>query len=67
MGAPLLELFAAVHPQYQPAALVLDAGDQAQVKLVDLDDNGYSGIVIFDMAGVRVTLETGSCFTLSVG
>ena len=37
----------------------LDAGDQAQVKLVDLDDNGYSGIVIFDMAGVRVTLETG--------
>ena len=37
----------------------LDAGDQAQVKHVDLDDNGYSGIVIFDMAGVRVTLETG--------
>ena len=38
---------------------LLDAGDQAQVKVVDLDDNGYSGIVIFDMAGVRVTLETG--------
>ena len=37
----------------------LDAGDQAQVKIVDLDDNGYSGVVIFDMAGVRVTLETG--------
>ena len=37
----------------------LDAGDQAQVKHVDLDDNGYSGVVIFDMAGVRVTLETG--------
>ena len=37
----------------------LDAGDQAQVKHVDLDDNGYSGIVIFDMVGVRVTLETG--------
>ena len=37
----------------------LDAGDQAQVKVVDLDDNGYSGVVIFDMAGVRVTLETG--------
>ena len=37
----------------------LDAGDQAEVKHVDLDDNGYSGIVIFDMAGVRVTLETG--------
>ena len=26
---------------------------------LNLDDNGYSGIVIFDMAGVRVTLETG--------
>ena len=37
----------------------LDAGDQVQVKHVDLDDNGYSGIVIFEMAGVRVTLETG--------
>ena len=37
----------------------LDAGDQAQVKAVDLDDNGYSGVVIFDIAGVRVTLETG--------
>ena len=37
----------------------LDAGDQVQVKTVDLDDNGYSGVVIFDMAGVRVTLETG--------
>lgn len=38
---------------------LLDAGDRAQVKHVDLDDNGYSGIVIFDMVGVRVTLETG--------
>ena len=37
----------------------LDAGDQAQVKHVDLDDNGYSGVVIFNMAGVRVILETG--------
>ncbi|MBM3234665.1 Gfo/Idh/MocA family oxidoreductase [Candidatus Poribacteria bacterium] len=39
---------------------LLDAGDKVQVKTVDLDDNGYTGIVIFDMAGVRVTLETGS-------
>ena len=38
---------------------LLDAGDQVKVKVVDLDDNGYSGVVIFDMAGVRVTLETG--------
>jgi len=37
----------------------LDAGDNVKVKSVDLDDNGYTGIVIFDMAGVRVTLETG--------
>ena len=37
----------------------LDTGDQAQVKVVDLDDNGYSGVVIFEMVGVRVTLETG--------
>ena len=42
----------------------LDAGDQAQVKVVDLDDNGYSGVVIFDMAGVRVTLETGRFHTI---
>ena len=39
---------------------LLDAGDQVRVKAVDLDDNGYSGVVILDMAGVRVTLETGA-------
>jgi predicted dehydrogenase len=38
----------------------LDAGDQVQVKVVDLDNNGYTGVTILDMAGVRVTLETGS-------
>ena len=38
----------------------LNAGDQVQVKAVDLDDNGFNGVVIFDMAGVRVTLESGS-------
>ncbi len=37
----------------------LDAGDQVKVKVVDLDKNGYTGIVILDMAGVRVTLESG--------
>ena len=37
----------------------LDAGDRVQVKSVDFDDDGYSGVVIFDMGGVRVTLETG--------
>ena len=39
---------------------LLDAGDQVQVKTVDLDENGFNGVVIFDMAGARVTLETGS-------
>ena len=37
----------------------LDAGDKVSVKAVDLDANGYSGVVIFDMDGIRVTLETG--------
>lgn len=39
---------------------LLDAGDQVHVKMVDFDDNGYSGIVVFDMAGVRAILESGS-------
>ena len=38
----------------------LDAGDQVRVKAVDLDGDGCTGVVLFDMAGVRVTLETGS-------
>ncbi len=37
----------------------LEAADDVRVKAVDLDANGYTGIVIFDMAGIRVTLETG--------
>jgi predicted dehydrogenase len=37
----------------------LDAGDDARVRVVDLDDDGYSGVTIFDMAGTRVVLETG--------
>ncbi len=37
----------------------LDAGDDVTVKAVDLDENGYTGVVIFNMAGTRVTLETG--------
>ncbi len=37
----------------------LDAGDNVSVKAVDLDENGYTGVVILDMAGIRVTLETG--------
>ncbi len=37
----------------------LDAGDNVTVKAVDLNENGYTGVVIFDMNGTRVTLETG--------
>ena len=37
----------------------LDAGNKVTVKAVDLDANGYTGVVIFDMDGIRVTLETG--------
>ena len=38
---------------------LLDAEDDAVVKAVDLDD-GYSGIVIFDLAGVRTVIESGN-------
>lgn len=37
----------------------LDAGDDVKIKAVDLDDNGYTGVVIFDMKGTRAVLETG--------
>lgn len=37
----------------------LDAGDDVQVRSVDLDTDGYTGIVIFQMGGVRAVLETG--------
>ena len=37
----------------------LNAGDDVQVKAVDLDDDGYSGVVIFEMAGTRAILESG--------
>ena len=37
----------------------LDAGDNVRVRSVDLDEDGYTGIVVFDMAGTRAVLETG--------
>lgn len=37
----------------------LDVGDNAQVRVVDLDADGYTGVVIFDMAGTRAVLESG--------
>ena len=38
----------------------LDAGDNVRVKTVDLNPDGYTGITVLDMNGVRATLETGS-------
>jgi predicted dehydrogenase len=38
---------------------LLDARDNVTVRAVDLDDDGYAGVVVFDMAGTRVVLETG--------
>lgn len=37
----------------------LGAGDHVRVRTVDLDDDGYTGVVILDMNGVRATLESG--------
>lgn len=36
-----------------------DCGDQARVTAVDLDADGYTGIVALDLGGVRGLLETG--------
>lgn len=38
---------------------LLDAGDDAKVMMVDLNDDGYTGIVVLKVAGMRVVLETG--------
>jgi predicted dehydrogenase len=38
---------------------LLDAEDNATVRVVDLDDDGYTGVVILDIAGVRAILESG--------
>ena len=38
---------------------LLDAGDAVSVRAVDLDQDGYTGIVVFDMGGTRATLESG--------
>jgi len=38
---------------------LLDAGDDVSVRSVDLDDDGYTGIVILDVAGTRAVIESG--------
>jgi predicted dehydrogenase len=37
----------------------LDAGDDVKVRVVDLDDDGYTGIAVLDVHGTRAVLETG--------
>jgi predicted dehydrogenase len=37
----------------------LEASDRAAVRVVELDEDGYTGITIFDMAGIRAALESG--------
>lgn len=39
---------------------LMDAGDDAKVKAVDLNEDGTTGIVILEIAGVRASLESGS-------
>lgn len=38
----------------------LHAGENVRLRAVDLGDDGYSGVVSFDMKGVHAILETGS-------
>ena len=38
---------------------LLDAGDAVSLRAVDLDGDGYTGLVVFDMNGVRASLESG--------
>lgn len=39
---------------------LLDVGDDAHVRTVDLDADGVTGVVVLDLAGVRGTVESGS-------
>jgi predicted dehydrogenase len=38
---------------------ILDAGENVRVKHADLDADGYTGLVVLEVDGVRATLETG--------
>jgi predicted dehydrogenase len=37
----------------------LGAGDDVKVRVVDLDDDGYTGVTVLDVNGTRAVLETG--------
>jgi predicted dehydrogenase len=39
---------------------LLNAGDNARVRAVDLDPDGMTGVVVLDVAGVRSIIESGS-------
>lgn len=39
---------------------LLDAGDEVRVKSVDLDEDGYTGVTVLDVGGVRAVLESGA-------
>ena len=39
---------------------IMVGGDDVSVRVVDLNDDGYTGVVILDIAGTRAVLETGS-------
>jgi predicted dehydrogenase len=38
----------------------LDTGDNVSIRAVDLDDDGFTGLVILDMAGTRAVVESGN-------
>ena len=38
----------------------LDAGDDVTLRAVDLDADGYTGVVVFGMKGVRAVVESGA-------
>jgi predicted dehydrogenase len=38
---------------------LLGAGDDVRVRAVDLDADGFTGVVVLDLAGVRATIESG--------
>jgi predicted dehydrogenase len=38
----------------------LDARDNVKVRTVDLDNDGYTGVVVLDVAGTRAVIESGS-------
>lgn len=39
---------------------LLDSGDDARVRMVDLAADGMTGLAVLDLAGVRATVESGS-------